>query len=65
MEEKLNCFFCGSEKNMLIPRIGIAIGMIGNDYAFCKNCLKNMTAENFWQKLFEELNYSWPPKLKK
>lgn len=65
MEEELICFFCEADKDLIIPEIGIAFGMAGNNYAFCKNCLKSMTAEEFWKKLFKELEYAWPPKLKK
>lgn len=65
MDEELKCFFCETDKDIIIPKVGIALGILGNDYAFCKNCLKSMTAEEFWKKFFEKFKYAWPPKLKK
>ena len=59
MSEK--CFFCGSE-DILLPEIGIALSMAGDDYSFCKKCLEENTAEEFWKKFFEKLDYIWPPK---
>ena len=61
--EKRTCHFCGST-DVLVPQIGIAWGMSGYDYSFCKKCLKGMTAEEFWERMFKENGYNWPPKLK-
>lgn len=58
--EQRTCFFCGST-DILVPDVGLA----GNDYSFCKKCLRGMTTEEFWRKLFKELGYTWPPELLK
>jgi len=63
MDEDLQCYFCESKENILLPKVGIALGMAGNDYSFCKKCLKKMTAEEFWKEFTETQGYSWPPKL--
>jgi len=57
------CHFCGSKK-IRLPRIGIGFGMSGCEYDFCYQCLKNMTADQFWRKLFKEDGLKYPPKLK-
>ena len=56
------CHFCGST-DVLVPEVGIAFGMGGEDYSFCANCLKDMSAEEFWKAMFVEHGYKWPPKL--
>ncbi|MFH1219037.1 MAG: hypothetical protein V1694_01110 [Candidatus Eisenbacteria bacterium] len=52
------CHFCASD-DVFLPVVELS----GNDYAFCRKCLKSMTAEQFWRKLFESLGNTWPPKL--
>jgi hypothetical protein len=54
------CFFCGSN-DISLPEVGIAMGMGGADYSFCRNCLKDMTADEFWRKFFDEHGWSYPP----
>lgn len=61
MAEK--CFFCGSE-DILLPEVGIALEMGGDDYSFCKKCLQEKSAEGFWKEFFENHNYTWPPILR-
>jgi hypothetical protein len=56
------CFFCGSD-DLLVPEVGIAFGMGGEDYSFCRPCLVGMNAEEFWKKICEEAGVLWPPKL--
>lgn len=58
-----HCFFCGSEK-LRVTEVGISLGMSGNDYSFCFRCLKNITADKFFRKIFNEHGYKYPPKLK-
>jgi len=60
---KQKCYFCEDEKNMRLPKIGIALSQAGNDYTFCKKCLTGMTADKFWKKFFKSLGYQYPPKL--
>jgi hypothetical protein len=60
--ESETCYFCSSE-DILLPEIGIAIGMTGSDYSFCKRCLHEMTAEDFWKAFFLGQGMAWPPKL--
>jgi hypothetical protein len=38
--------------------------MAGNDYSFCRKCLHDITAEKFWERMFKEEGYTWPPTLK-
>ena len=47
------CLFCGQtdEERLHAPNIGIAFGMAGDDYSFCADCLKGMTAYEFWDRL--------------
>lgn len=60
--KKSQCYFCGSTK-IRVQKIGIAFGMGGDDYDFCYQCLKNMTADQFWRKLAKLLGYRYPLKL--
>jgi len=60
-QEPGQCYFCGS-KDLFLPGVGISLSMAGWDYEFCHKCLAGMTAEQFWQKIFEGLEYDWPPK---
>ena len=55
--------FCGST-DIFIYQIGIAWGMGGYDYSFCEKCLKDITAKEFWKRMFKEEGNTWPPKLK-
>ena len=57
-----SCLFCGST-NIYVPKVGIAFGMAGDDYSFCRKCLEDMTALEFWGRIFMHLGYKWPPKL--
>jgi hypothetical protein len=61
--EEHACHFCGST-DILVPLVGIAWGMAGNDYSFCRKCLHDITAEKFWERMFKEEGYTWPPTLK-
>ena len=54
------CFFCGSE-DILVPGVGISLGMAGWDYNFCQPCLSARTAEQFWVEVFLAHEYAWPP----
>ena len=56
------CYFCGSE-DILLPEVGIALGMGGADFSFCRKCLHDMSAEGFWKAFFKGQGYAWPPKL--
>jgi len=56
------CFFCNSEK-IRIYGVGISLSMAGDDYNFCSDCLKDMSADEFWKKMFEKQNLLYPPKL--
>ena len=56
------CHFCGST-DVSVPQIGIAWGMSGYDYSFCRECLQGMTAEKFWEIMFKKEGCNWPPKL--
>ena len=57
-----SCLFCGST-DIYIPKAGIAFGMAGADYSFCKKCLGGMPALEFWGRMFMHLGYKWTPKL--
>jgi hypothetical protein len=37
--------------------------MCGWNFSFCKHCLTSMTADKFWQTVFEKMGYAYPPKL--
>lgn len=60
----LKCYFCGS-LDIYIPEIGISVGMAGEDYSFCQNCIKSMMADEFWNKIIEKLGFMYPPTLTK
>ena len=62
MAIKNSCYFCGSD-DIILPEIGIAFGMAGYDLSFCRKCLASMTAEKFWNLLFDLQGYTWPPAL--
>lgn len=54
--ETLSCCLCG-EKNfekLIVQRIGIAIGMSGDDYTFCESC---WNGPNFGSRLLQFLGY--------
>lgn len=59
-----SCFFCGSKK-IRIPQIGISFSMCGDEYNFCAECLKSMTADEFWKRMFHLHNFRYPPQLAK
>jgi hypothetical protein len=52
-EEVRPCQFCGQadETQLHVPNVGIAFGMAGEDHSFCVDCLKWMTAYEFWDRL--------------
>ena len=56
------CFFCGSH-DVILPEVGIALGIGGDDYSFCQTCLQEMTALKFWMEFFKKNGYTWPPKI--
>ena len=58
--EQDTCFLCGSDKAM--PPISIALSMSGDDYSFCRKCLKSMTADKFWSRFIKSHGYVYPPK---
>ncbi|MCK5127959.1 MAG: HNH endonuclease [candidate division Zixibacteria bacterium] len=60
----LNCFFCENE-DIYIPQMGIATGMSGDDYSFCENCIKSLSADEFWRRIIEKLGFAYPPTLTK
>lgn len=55
------CSLCGA-KNPLLPFVGIALSMAGFHYAFCADCLENVTLGDFFRRLFTDEKYAWPPK---
>jgi len=57
--EKRKCFFCKKVKKTF--EVGIALGSGGDDYSFCFDCLKGMTALKFWKKIFGSRDRAWPP----
>lgn len=64
MSEK-HCCLCGKKTSFLEVRI--AFGMHGEDYAFCKKCLKTTSAYELFKRVTEiSFGYPWPiEKLKK
>lgn len=60
--EELTCAFCEGHADIIVPEIGIAWGMKGYDYSFCKACLSSMTALEFWQRLADKEGCDWPLK---
>ena len=59
----LKCDFCENDGDYL-PQIGIGFGMMGRDFSFCEECLKNMSADEFWEKVFDEQDLMYPPIMK-
>lgn len=60
----LKCYFCKS-LDIYIPEMGISIGMGGDDYSFCENCIKSMSADEFWREIIEKFGFEYPPILTK
>ena len=60
--DEYKCSFCGSNE-VKVPGVGISLSMGGNNYSFCEQCLKGMTADEFWEEIFKANEYSYPPKL--
>lgn len=54
------CFLCGKTREVF--KAGIALSMGGYDYSLCLYCLKNMTALEFWKRIFHDQDCGWPPK---
>ena len=52
------CHFCDSEQ------ILYSIYVFDYHYHFCEDCLDEMTADEFWEKLFTEKNYAYPQPLR-
>ena len=40
-----SCLFCGSN-DIIVPQVGIAFGMSGNDYSFCRKCLEDIIQQH-------------------
>ncbi len=60
----LECYFC-ENKDIYIPNMGISTGMSGEDYSFCENCIKSLSADEFWRKVIEKFGFAYPPTLTK
>ena len=60
--ERNTCLFCGSQ-DVLLPWVGISMGMCGFNYSFCRKCLEGMTGSEFWEAFFVIAGYAWPPRL--
>ena len=54
--ETLSCCLCGTVdyKKLIVHRLGISIGMSGNDYTFCRDC---WNGANFGKRLLEFFGY--------
>ncbi len=54
--EQLKCSICGEEdrSKLVVELIGIAVGMGGEDFSFCKKCWKS---EVLGEKLFHLLGF--------
>jgi len=52
----LSCRLCGERDydKLLVQRLGIAVGMSGDDYTFCKKCWEG---KNFGKRLLQLLGY--------
>jgi len=37
--------------------------MHGEDFSFCEECLKSISADDFWKEISQNKNYEYPPKL--
>jgi len=59
----LSCNLCGEidYDKLIVQRLGIAIGMSGDDYTFCEKC---WNGKNFGKRLLQRLGYSDGMKLK-
>lgn len=56
------CNFCGErdENKIAIENLGISFENFGQDYSFCVNCLKNITAFDFVNRLAKQNGYKLP-----
>lgn len=52
----LSCCLCGERDydKLYVHRLGISVGMGGDDYTFCKAC---WTGKNFGNRLLQALGY--------
>ncbi len=52
-EDVQPCLFCGQkdEAKLHVPNVGIGFGMAGDDYSFCEDCLKGMSAYAFRDRM--------------
>ena len=57
------CFFCSSDRNIVIPEIVITASLGGESYSFCSSCLESMSAFDFWREWVKEEypEAGWPP----
>ncbi len=53
------CHFCGSKK-LLLDGVLIGMGMGGDTYAFCEDCLRSNSAYKFWYNFFDTIGYQFP-----
>jgi len=60
MASEKYCFFCGSPE-LKLRDVGIAVGMSGEDYAFCEKCLQDMTADKMFELILKRQGYDYPP----
>ena len=56
--EILSCCLCGEKDfdKLVVHRLGISVGMGGDDYTFCKKCLDD---KNFGLNLLHHLGYPY------
>lgn len=54
--DTLSCCLCGERdyEKLFVERLGIALGMAGDDYTFCKAC---WLGKNFGKRLLQYLGY--------
>jgi hypothetical protein len=54
--EKLQCVLCGELDldKLIVQRLGISVGMCGDDYTFCEKC---WNGKNFGKRLLQYLGY--------
>lgn len=62
ISKKIRCSFCASDKRIVLPSVGISLGMWGEDFTFCSHCLTNMNARKLFKTLFRNYGLKWPPR---
>jgi len=61
-QHKSKCYFCDSGESLQVREITISFGLGNNEYSFCSRCLRDRTAEEFWEGILGSRDFLSEPR---